>query len=113
MNEIKCPKCGTTFQIDESYYDSIIKQIKTKEFNQELEKREQILLNEQKNAIKLQEITLEKEFNNKLQEKELEISKLTNKLENIEKDKQERIDSTKKDLETIYQEKYNELNLKC
>ncbi len=53
MNEIKCPKCGTTFQIDESYYDSIIKQIKTKEFNQELEKREQILLNEQKNAIKL------------------------------------------------------------
>ena len=112
MNEIKCPKCGTTFQIDESYYDSIIKQIKTKEFNQELEKREQILLNEQKNAIKLQEITLEKEFNNKLQEKELEISKLTNKLENIEKDKQERIDSTKKDLETIYQEKYNELNLK-
>ena len=112
MNEIKCPKCGTTFQIDESYYDSIIKQIKTKEFNQELEKREKILLNEQKNAIKLQEITLEKEFNNKLQEKELEISKLTNKLENIEKDKQERIDSTKKDLETIYQEKYNELNLK-
>lgn len=112
MNEIKCPKCGTTFQIDESYYDSIIKQIKTKEFNQELEKREQILLNEQKNAIKLQEITLEKEFNNKLQEKELEITKLTNKLENIEKDKQERIDSTKKDLETIYQEKYNELNLK-
>ena len=112
MNEIKCPKCGTTFQIDESYYDSIIKQIKTKEFNQELEKREQILLNEQKNAIKLQEITLEKEFNNKLQEKELEISKLTNKLDNIEKDKQERIDSTKKDLETIYQEKYNELNLK-
>lgn len=112
MNEIKCPKCGTTFQIDESYYDSIIKQIKTKEFNQELEKREQILLNEQKNAIKLQEITLEKEFNNKLQEKELEISKLTSKLDNIEKDKQERIDSTKKDLETIYQEKYNELNLK-
>lgn len=112
MNEIKCPKCGTTFQIDESYYDSIIKQIKTKEFNQELEKREKILLNEQKNAIKLQEITLEKEFNNKLQEKELEITKLTNKLENIEKDKQERIDSTKKDLETIYQEKYNELNLK-
>ena len=112
MNEIKCPKCGTTFQIDESYYDSIIKQIKTKEFNQELEKREQILLNEQKNAIKLQEITLEKEFNTKLQEKELEITKLTNKLDNIEKEKQERIDSTKKDLETIYQEKYNKLNLK-
>ena len=112
MNEIKCPKCGTTFQIDESYYDSIIKQIKTKEFNQELEKREQLILNEQKNAIKLQEITLEKEFNNKIQEKELEISKLTNKLESIEKEKQEKIDNTKSYLENIYQEKYNKLNLK-
>ena len=27
MNEIKCPKCGTMFQIDEKDYDSIKKQI--------------------------------------------------------------------------------------
>lgn len=27
MNEIKCPKCGTMFQIDEKNYDSIAKQI--------------------------------------------------------------------------------------
>jgi len=27
MNEIKCPKCGTMFQIDEKDYDSITKQI--------------------------------------------------------------------------------------
>ena len=27
MNEIKCPKCGTMFQIDEKDYDLIVKQI--------------------------------------------------------------------------------------
>lgn len=27
MNDIKCPKCGTMFQIDEKDYDSIVKQI--------------------------------------------------------------------------------------
>lgn len=27
MNEIKCPKCVTMFQIDEKDYDSIVKQI--------------------------------------------------------------------------------------
>ena len=27
MKEIKCPKCGTMFQIDEKDYDSIVKQI--------------------------------------------------------------------------------------
>ena len=28
MNEIKCPKCGTVFQISESDYESILKQIR-------------------------------------------------------------------------------------
>lgn len=27
MKEIKCPKCGTIFQIAEKDYDSIVKQI--------------------------------------------------------------------------------------
>ena len=32
MNEIKCPKCGTVFQINETDYDSIVKQIRDSEF---------------------------------------------------------------------------------
>ena len=35
MNEIKCPKCGTHIQIDESNYESILKQIRDKEFEKE------------------------------------------------------------------------------
>ena len=36
MNEIKCPKCGTMFQINETDYDSIVKQIRDKEFDKEI-----------------------------------------------------------------------------
>ena len=43
MSEIKCPKCGTVFTIDESEYASIVQQIKDKEFEKSLNER---LLNE-------------------------------------------------------------------
>ena len=36
MNEIKCPKCGTMFKINETDYENITKQIRDKEFEKEL-----------------------------------------------------------------------------
>lgn len=40
MKELKCPNCGTTFQIDESGYASIVQQIRDEEFTKELKRRE-------------------------------------------------------------------------
>ena len=40
MNEIKCPNCGKVFQIDESSYESIVKQIRDQEFEKEISTRE-------------------------------------------------------------------------
>lgn len=42
MNEIKCPKCGTIFQISEQDYDSILKQVRNEEFDKELKVREEV-----------------------------------------------------------------------
>lgn len=39
MNEIKCPKCGEVFQVDESGYAAILKQVHDSEFNKELMNR--------------------------------------------------------------------------
>ena len=36
MQEIKCPKCGEVFQVDEAGYAAIVKQVRDKEFNKEL-----------------------------------------------------------------------------
>ncbi len=37
--EIRCPKCGEVFQIDESNYESIVKQVRDHTFKEELENR--------------------------------------------------------------------------
>ena len=38
MEEIKCPKCGAVFQIDETNYERIASQIRDKEFYRPLMK---------------------------------------------------------------------------
>ena len=39
MQEIRCPKCGEVFQVDETGYNQIAKQVRDHEFSKELEKR--------------------------------------------------------------------------
>ena len=39
MSEIKCPKCGTTFKVDDSSYADILSQVRTHEFEDEVKKR--------------------------------------------------------------------------
>ena len=40
MQEIKCPNCGEVFQVDEAGYAQILRQVKDKEFEKELKRRE-------------------------------------------------------------------------
>ena len=39
MKEIKCPKCGSAIKVDETDYAEILNQVKTAEFDEELERR--------------------------------------------------------------------------
>ena len=39
MKELKCPKCGNVFTVDESDYADIVNQVKTAEFNAEVDRR--------------------------------------------------------------------------
>ena len=84
MNEIKCPKCGTVFQIDESDYDSIVKQIRDKEFEKEITSREEYHKQEKENAIKIAEAHLKEELNATIKNQELEINNLKNEMKNKE-----------------------------
>ena len=40
MQEIRCPKCGEVFQVDETGYEQIARQVRDKEFSKEIESRE-------------------------------------------------------------------------
>ena len=80
MNEIKCPKCGTVFQISETDYESIVKQIRDKEFEKEITLRNEQHKIDKDNAVKLAKADIEKQLNEELNKKELEIKELKNKL---------------------------------
>ena len=88
MNEIKCPKCGTVFQISETDYESIVKQIRDHEFQKELSLREEQYRKEKENAIKLAEVNKEKELTDSLNKKNIEISELKNQLALLESKKE-------------------------
>ncbi|MDO4996898.1 MAG: DUF2130 domain-containing protein [Bacilli bacterium] len=88
MNEIKCPKCGTVFQINENDYASIVKQIRDNEFNKEIELRDHTHKIDKENAVKIAEQIKEKELNEIINKKELEIVELKNKLNNKDTEKQ-------------------------
>ena len=53
MQEIKCPKCGEVFQVDESGYAAIVKQVRDEEFKKELEQREMAFSSEKRMAVEL------------------------------------------------------------
>ena len=108
MNEIKCPNCGTIFQIDEQDYESIVKQIRDKEFEREIELREKQNKIEKENLVKLTEANLEKKHSDEINKKEIEISKLNNKINVIENELKSELEIKHKDEINNLEKKYLE-----
>ena len=76
MKDIKCPKCGTVFQVDESDYAAILAQVRNEELDRRVEElREQFRAKEQ--SVKLE---AEKTFEGKLSQKDQEVSRLQNEI---------------------------------
>ncbi len=80
MQEIKCPNCGEVFQVDESSYDSIVKQVRDKEFNKEIEERSNYYSEQKEAAVKLAMAETKESFNKMLAERDAEITALKEKL---------------------------------
>ncbi|MCD8199513.1 MAG: DUF2130 domain-containing protein [Coriobacteriaceae bacterium] len=53
MNEIKCPNCGQVFQVDESGFADIVRQVRDQEFKQEVDEREKLLRSEHEKDTEL------------------------------------------------------------
>lgn len=87
MQEIKCPKCGEVFQVDESGYASIIKQVRDKEFSKEIQEREKQFEKEKEAALKLAEAEVAENLNREIAQKNNEITALMSKLEMMEAEK--------------------------
>ncbi len=92
MKEIRCPKCGEFFTLDESGYAAIVKQVHDAEFEKEINRREKEFKTEKESAVNLAVTKTEAE-------KDRIISELRNQILTLQSDNQHAL--TLKDNETV------------
>lgn len=105
MSELKCPKCGEVFQVDESDYEQIVRQVRDKELTKELERRQKDF--DSKLAKELEVFKLQQE--KALSEKEQQIKELMGKLESGETEKKLAVSDALKGKDTELAEKEKEI----
>lgn len=84
MQEIKCPKCGEVFVVDESGYANIVKQVRDKEFARELQKREEELKDAQQKDLDLVRLEQKNQLDKALSAKDSELSEKDKKIQELE-----------------------------
>jgi hypothetical protein len=94
MQEIKCPKCGEVFQVDESGYSAIVKQVRDKEFSKEIEARKTQFESEKDNAVQVARLEVEREYSEKLSKKDAEIAQLKSEISTEQLSKKAEITET-------------------
>lgn len=80
MKELRCPKCGNVFQVDEADYASIISQVRNVEFQQEVDRRLAELREQQESERKAIQAESEKTFQEKLFKKEQSLGEKDNEI---------------------------------
>ncbi len=76
MPEIVCPHCHTAFQVDESGYAEILRQVRDKEFNKQVAERLALAERDKETALQLARAELERERQQSVADKDAEIAKL-------------------------------------
>ncbi len=98
MNQIKCPHCGTVFQVNETEYSELLSQVRTAEFESEIHAR----LNQE---LALVEARAKNEQQKALEEKNLEVQALKHQVEQFEAQKELVKKTTEQDMSALLAEK--------
>ena len=83
MHEIKCPKCGEVFQVDESGYAELLSQVRNEAFEEELHKRAKELEDKNKSDLKMAQMQQEKSFAETISDKDKEIANKDLEIQNL------------------------------
>ena len=102
MQQIKCPKCGEAFQIDEAGYAAIVKQVRDKEFNNEIKRAEEQYKDDKAAAVNLAKAETEKKVQELIAAKEQEIIKLRASIDTYDKEKALAINEAVQEKESEY-----------
>lgn len=80
MKELKCPNCGSVFSVDEADYASIVSQVKTQEFDAEIEARLKEIMKQNKLQQEADSIKISQKYQEQLNSKEIELSRKENEI---------------------------------
>ena len=94
MNEIKCPKCNQVFKADEAGFADIKKQVRDREFEDELREKMKSFERESKSAVQLAEAAVRDELKDQLAKKDQALIELK-----VNGEKQLTEANSKKDIE--------------
>jgi hypothetical protein len=88
MHDIQCPNCGKAFKIDESSYADILKQVRDRAFEQQLNERLALAAKEKEVAIELARAHLSNQLQSDLGSKQQQIDNLKAQIDRIRLEQQ-------------------------
>ena len=83
MKEIKCPKCGNVFSVDEADYASIVNQVRNAEFEAELQRRMSEVQRRQETEQQLATEKTRQSYREQLSQKDLELGNKNAEIERL------------------------------
>ena len=110
MSQIKCPNCAKEFTIDEASYAEILNQVKSKEFDKEINEKLGIAKNAHQQELLLKSQEAKFLLNDELAKKDLAISSLKNQIDNFTNEKELAISELKTQIERNNSEKDIEMS---
>ena len=109
MKELKCPKCGNVFSVDEADYALLLNQVKTSEFEAELSRRIYELEQTREARLKAEQARAEAERQLKLQTLQTQMQTLQAQIQQAEQQKQLAVAQVRQQATEAYMRKEQEL----
>ena len=111
MKELKCPKCGSVFSVDEADYASILSQVKNHEFEAEIKRRMAEMDSIHRAEQQVANAKAEQNLQNLLSRKALELNAKDAEMAKLKSEKEAEIARLKNQLENITAQKEAEKNI--
>ena len=83
MQEIQCPNCGKMFQVDETGYAQIVQQVRDREFEKELQRRQQALADKARSDAEIARMQQERSQTAALAQKDAALAQREREIEHL------------------------------
>ncbi len=103
MEKLKCPHCGEQFEVDETGYAAIVKQVRDKEFAKELQRQQEAAQMDKEKTLQLAVAEADAKHQESIRQKDAEIASLKATLSSEQEQKASELKLTRTEAEQQYQ----------